>query len=360
MDERVGAGLLLLAVLLGPVAAQDSVETPGGLDAALDTLDRERARHEPLPTRLEAAVREVRAQARALDQASVERLVAELCSREPSRARRAQTLLSQVPLVTLPSRWRESGSATLDAAAYAALRSPEVAPVTTMGRALIDRAGQRVQDLGRILGERLALSDGDLQQRNPEFAEDYRRECLPRLQNVWRYVRDEDCRWVDLDGDRSPELLIACDGLWRTSWIHDLAFVAVASGLVEGELRVSLWRVQGESIARVSVVDTDRDGSSEALVWVDVQGGRAASSALLLISRHGLTRLESCGPSKGVRAISIGGELMVSVQADPDWTLPMGGAAVERCGSLARAVELHRIRAGLAEQVATLWLPLDE
>lgn len=342
-------------------AQQGDSYSLGATDAVLDEVERERRAIDPDPERLLAAAERFSLHVRTAGNDMVQEALESVGSPDPDRSRRAQLVLAQLP--SLPEQAMEGlrRSTASNARIYEMIR----APIEPAHEARTPHPPQSVhvssllQQVSAELGARLAITDDELASAKPEFVADYRRDFLPRLSRIWQFIDESDCFPADLDGDGAHELVVVCDRLWETYWIHDLAFVAVISAADSGQRGVQqFWRLpRGGSVSRTQVIDLDLDGRAEVALWIDVTGGRAPFSLFVALSRRGTTSVESDGMSYRTRILSVAEHFVVATRSGLDWSLA-GGAATIRCGSLAREVRVQRFEHGSFKHVMTVWLPL--
>ena len=130
--------------------------------------------------------------------------------------------------------------------------------------------------LAADLGSRLCIPESELESLKEDFVEDYTREYLPRLAELWEHVGWFERFFIDLDGDGVEEFVVASNDLWDTFWVHEFRFIA----LLRRESRSSPWSVarfellcEREEILETVVGDFDRDGTREVLVRSHMPGG---------------------------------------------------------------------------------------
>lgn len=349
----LGCALLALAPLRaqqgGPPAHEE-------IDDALEDVLRLRARPELNVEQLLAASERVRAIVRARPDEVVADELAFVGAPAAERSRRAQLLLAQVR--HLPDGWQSqlAEDESLAAQIYAAVRDRSAAEATPAERdrsVTDDRALALLESVSTELRSHLAKESFSTDKQ--DFVDDYRWECAPRLSSPRNYVRDGDCTWVDLDGAEGVELVVACDSVWETFWLHDLAFVAVVHPTTRA---LRFWRLPvGARVRWTRAVDMDGDGALEVVVAVEVMGGRAALTNLVVVSRGGFASLTAPGTSFDPIMFRVGALRLIAVPAGLDWTFP-GGAATERCGALAAQHDVLRFEAGEFVLVTPTWLPM--
>lgn len=355
--RAIGAAATFLVLAVLAAGAQETASTANDVEAALEKLLRLRAESEPKPDHLLRAAGHVRACVRTHQAQILEDELPRLCSSDAQTSGRAQVLLAQVGL---PAGWRRELKCDecLTGRVYAALRDRTTAPASRSVRAgaLDDRTRRKLDVVAETFRDQLSMRPEDLDAGDPEFAADYSRECAPRLQSPGEYVRAEDCTWVDVDGDMSDELVVVCDSVWSTSWLHDIAFIAVVDG--EGRSRQFRRLPVGGRVRQVRSLDLDRDGMTEVAVVVEMTGGRAPVTELLIISRHGTTSVTAEGPARDLVLLTLVDTTLIAVRRGLDWSFP-GGTASERCGALALQYDVLRFQDGVVERVMPLWLPME-
>lgn len=356
------AALLGCALLaLAPLRAQQGGPPAGEeIDDALQDVLRLRARPkldaERHAEQLLAASERVRACVRACQDEVVADELAFVGSSDVERSRRAQLLLAQVR--HLPDGWQSqlAEDESLAARIYVAVRDRSAAEATPEERdrsVSDDRALALLESVSTELRSHLAKESFSTEKQ--DFVDDYQRDCAPRLSSPRSYVRGGDCTWVDLDGDEGVELVVACDSVWETFWLHDLAFVAVVHPTTRA---LRFWRLPvGARVRWTHSLDMDGDGAMEVVMAVEVMGGRAALTNLVVVSRGGFTSLTAPGTSFDLVLFRVGALRLIAVPAGLDWTFP-GGAATERCGALAAQYHVFRFDAGEFVLVTPVWLPM--
>lgn len=366
-DWRVlGMSSLACALLaLAPVRAQEAVDS-GDVHRAFEHLTQLRsapdlddpARALDAAERLLDASDRVRACVRAHQPDVLESELEHVTDADDQRSMRAQLVLAQ--LKQLPKTWtaRLARASDVTPRVYAALRERSFMVGMTRDAAVRPVEGRTLAALMSVakdLRAQLSLDEQVLAEADPEFAADYRRECAPRLADPAKFVRESECSWLDLNGDREGELVVVCDSVWRTFWLHDFAFVAVIEP-AKGNLR--LWRLPtGGRVRATQVLDLDGDETPEVAVWIDLMGGRAPASMFLVISRHGVTSLSAHGPSQTLGIVTVDGRPLITADDGLDWSFP-GGTATLRCGALATRYSVVRFEGGRFESVTSVWLPL--
>lgn len=355
----VSSWLACALLALTPLRAQQVDEPPAGdVDVALQEVSRLRTESELDAARLLDASERLRRCVRSRPDEVVSDELELVGSSDPQRSLRAQLLLAQLP--RLPHGWRSRlrGDASLAAQVYAALRdrSTEQTAREGDGEAVDDQAVVLLESVATELCAQLSISEEELDGGKPDFAADYRRECAPRLSRPQEFVTADDCTWVDLDGDMARELVVVCDSVWQTFWLHDIAFVAVIHPATRS---LQLWRLpHGGRVRSIQALDFDGDGASEVAISVDVMGGRAPVSALMVVSRHGVVSLSAEGPSNDLVVFRVNDRPLIAARAGLDWRFP-GGTATERCGALAARHDVFRFDAGKFALVTPVWLPLQ-
>jgi hypothetical protein len=355
--RAIGAAATFLVLAILAAGAQETASSADDVEAALEELLRLRAEAKPNPDLLLTASGRVRACVRTHQVQLLEDELPRLCSPDAQTSWRAQVLLAQVGL---PAGWRRElkGDECLTGRVYAALRDRTTVPASlSVGTGAIDERTRRALDaVAERFRDQLSMSPEDLDAGDPEFAADYRRECAPRLRRPAEYVRAEDCTWVDVDGDMSDELVVVCDSVWSTSWLHDLAYIAVIDG--EGRSRQFRRLPVGGRVRQVRSLDLDRDGMTEVAVVVEMTGGRAPVTELLIISRHGTTSVTAEGPARDLVLLTLDDATLIAARRGLDWSFP-GGTASERCGALALRYDVLRFQDGVVERVMPLCLPME-
>ncbi|MCO5169728.1 MAG: VCBS repeat-containing protein [Planctomycetes bacterium] len=345
-------------LVLPPLFAQQAPSpVDDGIDAALDEVLRLREEPRPDADLLLRATEELRRRLRTRQDAVLVRELEFVASADARRSMRAQLLLAQVPRLPEETRSRLLNRESLSAQAYAALRAPpRQEPERRATDGTMDADTLHLLDaVAAEIHTGLSIRVEELEVEKPEFAADYLRECAPRLSRPQEFVRADQCLWVDLDGDGTRELVVVCDSVWETFWLHDLAFVGVIHAATR---RLRLWRLPvGGRVRSVRALDLDGDGSPEIVVVLEVMGGRAVGSAVLVVSSEGVTSLPVVGASSGIRLLGLGDVQLVVARSGPDWQFP-DGAAKELCGALAARHDVYRFRAGVLEKLTSVWLPL--
>ncbi len=220
--------------------------------------------------------------------------------------RRAQLILTQVGELTPEQLAALAASPNPEVWAYAMLRTPDSErpfPKPMKSTPPADLEDDPLRDAAAKIKRRLMFSEEELRQFEKDaqhcevwtYALDiYKQETLPQMDEIWNHIGDGWRRFVDLDRDGCPELLVCSEESWanKSSPFH-CAFTALLRqrpGDGKWELAGFERLENGSRFPGLSIMDLNNDGYPEALVRSCDIGAGGVNSYIRVFSRHNMTK----------------------------------------------------------------------